>query len=300
MPIPLAVIAGEALGAVVVPMLIEAFTGPKGPNPQQLEQIKSIIERESVSRATQKGIGLEAARAEIKAELGPALEKGFTEEPGFLQSLLTWGGGGIAGALGGRKLGMAAARGGILGAGQKAKMATYDTLEGLAKNPTGLSSALPNAKRAPDAPTLAQPAPAQPTPTTGQRLLEREPDLGAETYNDFANVDEILGAPAQSLVKPGAADKLAAMRRPRASKPAPAPAAAAPVATADPAAAAAAKTLESDTVTAADLATLKGGAPAPAGRPMSARDRALAAQEAEAESDRVALVARLRGLRATA
>ena len=138
---PLALLAGEALGAVVLPLIIEAFTRPEGPSPEDQAKIKGIIEREAAKLAATDGIDLNAARNRITAELQPALEKGFTQDPGFMQSLLTWGGGGIAGALGGRKVAGTLARRGTLGKGQQAKMQTYDQMGELAKG--GQATELP-------------------------------------------------------------------------------------------------------------------------------------------------------------
>jgi len=98
------VIAGEVLGATIVPLILEAFTRPDGPSDEDRAKIKAVIDREAAQRAARMGMPLSQALEEVQAELGPALEKGFTQEPGIMQSLLTWGGGGIAGALGGRKV----------------------------------------------------------------------------------------------------------------------------------------------------------------------------------------------------
>lgn len=167
----------SGIGSIVVPSIIDALT-THGPTPEGKAKIKEILDAEAMKRAQAQGIPLAAAQKAVEDELGPQLEKAFSEEPGLMQSILTWGLGGVAGGIVGHKLG------GAIG-GARAKMRLEKPgRDAVEAEMTGMSSKLPT-----------KPKPAEQSPTTGQRLLEREPDLGAEVAGEREpdyDVDDIL------------------------------------------------------------------------------------------------------------
>jgi len=207
------VIAGEVLGATIVPLILEAFTRPDGPSDEDRAKIKAVIDREAAQRAARMGMPLSQALEEVQAELGPALEKGFTQEPGIMQSLLTWGGGGIAGALGGRKV--------------AGTLARRSTLKNSFRPDVRKQAQTLRDQRAARTPAAAstQPGMSGMDPDDIARL---EANRSMGTTSQSIDVDAILrrgmptrpAAAAPAITKPGAKGKIAALKnKPAAATP---------------------------------------------------------------------------------
>jgi hypothetical protein len=93
---------GTMVGMTVVPMILEHLLAG-GPSEEDKAKVKGILDSEAMKRATEKGIALSQAQAEVQAEIGPMLEKAIQSEPSALAGLAGMAVGGVAGhRLGGK------------------------------------------------------------------------------------------------------------------------------------------------------------------------------------------------------
>ena len=76
------------IAAEVVPAIIDALRR-HGPSDEAKQKIQGILDSSAMQLSQQTGIPLEDARKRVEAEMGPQLEKGFSENPSVMENLLT-------------------------------------------------------------------------------------------------------------------------------------------------------------------------------------------------------------------
>lgn len=142
------------IGSVLVPSIMDALM-THGPTPEAKAKIQSMLQAEAMKRAQAQGIPVAQAMKDVEAELGPKLEEAFSEKPGLMGQIMTWGLGAVAGGVAGHKLGSMvggkAAKARIEAPGRKAAMADIapelDQARQIQAGATGMSSPLPQRDR---------------------------------------------------------------------------------------------------------------------------------------------------------